>query len=263
MPDDENRQHITRSQVMQKIYSRVVMVCLLGLAMPLTAQKFSFKPFAGYYYPNMADVNSKIDSDIRRFREILEAPIPFPATFNGNIIFGGQIEYHAGEDYLFSLNISYYGEKISTGYFSADGDPAWQFDYRREVRMIDVIFNMHYYLGYSSWKRFNKYIGIGAGVAFLNAKSFTGSTHPSTPIDTEGNFSGNILSGLISVGGNYRFSDVLKLWAEFGLQYGNFGQLDGTVTSIEVPQGSKETTESSFDLTGLYLRGGLGIALPF
>ena len=248
---------------MQRIYSAVVVLCFLGLIMPLTAQKFSIKPFAGYYYPNMSDVNSKIDTDIRGFRNLLDAPIPFPGKFNGNIIFGGQIEYNASEEYLFTLNVSYYGEKVSTDYFSAESTPTWEFDYQREVRMIDVIFNMHYYLGYNSWNRFNKYIGIGAGLAFLNAKSFTASTHPSNRIDTSGDFSGNILSGLISLGGNYRLTDILKLWAEFGLQYGNFGQLDGTITTFNNPEEIPATTESSFDLTGLYLRGGLGIALPF
>lgn len=248
---------------MQKSYKRIGLLCLLVLATPLTAQKFSIKPMVGYYYPKLGEVNSKIKTDVDELRNILAAPIPSPGEFNGNIIFGGQIEYQANEEYFFNLNVSYYQEKVATDYSSVNTSPPWQLNYERDLWMVDVILNMHYYLNYSSWKRFNKYIGIGVGMMFVNATSLTFTTSPNFPVDTRGDYSGSTFTGILAIGGNYRLSKTIKFWSEFGLEYGNIGELSGKVTSPEQPEGTDAVTQSSFDLTGLFLRGGLGITLPF
>lgn len=248
---------------MQIIYKRIGLLCLLVLATPLTAQKFSIKPVIGYYYPRLAEVNSKIKVDVDGLRNILGAPIPSAGKFTGNIYFGGQIEYQANEEYFFNLNVSYYREKVAADYNSANTVPPWQLSYEREIRMVDVILNMHYYLNYSSWKRFNKYIGIGVGMMFVHARSLTFIASPDIPLDSRGEYSGNTLTGILAIGGNYRLSKTVKLWSEFGLEYGNVGELNGKVTSLEQPEETDAATQSSFDLTGLFLRGGLGITLPF
>jgi len=178
---------------MQKSYKRIGLLCLLVLATPLAAQKFSIKPMVGYYYPKLGEVNSKIKTDVDELRNILAAPIPSAGEFNGNIILGGQIEYQANEEYFFNLNVSYYQEKVATDYNSANTTPPWQLNYERDLWMVDVILNMHYYLNYSSWRRFNKYIGIGVGVMFVNAKSLTFSSNPNFLSDTRGDYSGGKL----------------------------------------------------------------------
>jgi hypothetical protein len=109
----------------------------------LFANDLTIKPLIGYYFPKMSDVNSKIDADIRGFRNIFQAPIPNPGSINGNTLFGGQIEYHFSEDYFLNLNVSHYKEKVSSKYFSATTNPSWRFDYEREVQMIDAIFSLH------------------------------------------------------------------------------------------------------------------------
>jgi hypothetical protein len=247
---------------MQKSYSIAFSLFLLMFTSILSANDITLKPLIGYYFPKMGDVNSKIDSDIRGFRNLLQAPIPHPGNINGNMIFGGQIEYHFNEDYFLNLDVSYYQEKVAAAYFSANTNPTWQFDYEREVQMVDAMLNLHYYFGYSSWRRFNKYLIIGVGLIFVNAKSWTATTNPSLLIDTRGEFSGNSLSGVLGLGGNYRLSNTFKLWGEAGLQYGNTGQLDGTVTDIGNPGGGEVTSESSFDFTGVYIRGGIGFTFP-
>jgi len=98
---------------MQKSYKRIALLCVLILVTPLAAQKFSIKPMVGYYYPKLGEVNSKIKTDVDELRNILGAPIPSAGKFNGNIIFGGQIEYQANEEYFFNLNVSYYQEKVA------------------------------------------------------------------------------------------------------------------------------------------------------
>lgn len=247
---------------MQKIEKWLCLFLVTIIFPPAVAQDFSLKLHYGYYYPSPGNVNSKIAEDIRGLRQALQAPIPSPGEFNGSGVWGGQLEYRLNEDYFINLNVSYYREKIALLYRPSP-TPFWTLDYQRELHSLDAIINLHYYFNYSTWKRFNKYLGIGVGLMFLTAKSFTASDNPDALLETRGKFSGNILSGVLAVGGHYRLSKPLRFWGEIGLQYGNFGELDGTVTTRENPQEVETVSASSFDLTGLYARAGLGIGLPF
>lgn len=248
---------------MHKIEKWLSLFLMFVSFLPAAAQNLSLKLHYGYYYPSLSNVNDNINEDIRGLRQMLQAPIPSPGEFNGSGVFGGQIEYRLNEDYFINLNVSYYQEKIALLYSPATA-PSWTLDYQRELKSIDAIVNLHYYFNYSTWKRFNKYLGIGVGLMFLNAESFTATDKPDTEqLKTRGKFSGNILSGVLAVGGHYRLSKPLLLWGEIGLQYGNFGELDGKITTLENPNEVETISASSFDLTGLYARMGLGIGLPF
>lgn len=247
---------------MQKIEKWLCLFLVLVIFPPAAAQNFSLKLHYGYYYPSLGDVNSKIEEDIRGLRRDLQAPVPSPGEFNGSGVLGGQLEYRLNEDYFINLNVSYFQEKVELQYRPSPA-PSWRLEYLRELKSIDAIINLHFYFNYSTWKRFNKYLGIGVGLMFLQAESFTGSDNPDELLETRGKFSGNILSGVLAVGGHYRLSKPLLFWGEIGLQYGNFGELDGTVTTLENPNEVETVSNSSFDLTGLYARAGLGIGLPF
>lgn len=234
----------------------------------LVGQKVFIKPLYGYYFPRMSEVNAKIANDLDGQRRKLQEAIPSPGKLNGDQLIGGQIEYYLGDDYFMNLNVSFYSEKASVEHQGGRFSTPFTFIFEREVEAYDVMFNLNYYLGYNSWKRFNKYIGIGAGLLVVNAHSLTVSTkndseHKVFPVNTRGEFSGTILSGVLALGGNLRLATGLKLWAESGLQYGNVGKLDGNITTISDPEKQAVSTESSFDLTGLYLRGGIGFSLPF
>ncbi|MCB0261103.1 MAG: hypothetical protein KDH97_16470 [Calditrichaeota bacterium] len=243
----------------RRIQQMITGMILIGCAVSLNGQNVILKPYYGYYIPRMADVNAKIDQDMDNARIFLQAPVPDAGKFDGEPIFGGQFEYHAGEDYFFNVNFFLYQEQVTTSY-QGDG---WIFNYEREVEMFDFVLNMHYYFNYNSWRRLNKYIGLGVGLLVLNANSLTFSTNSDYLSDSKGEFNSNTLTGVLSAGLNYRLSNYLQLWGEGGVQFGNFGQIDGKVSSLENPEKRDFISDSSFDMTGFFLRGGLGIGLPF
>lgn len=232
---------------------------------PLAAQTGDviIKPYLGYMTPKLSDVNDKINSDIRLASDIFNEPIPHPGELGAKSVFGAQLEYHINEELFLNVNVGFYRDQVSTSYVSIATTPESRFNYERKVSLYDVIFNVHYYLGYSSWKSFNKFIGFGVGLSFANAESLTQLNHPDLELDSRGEFSGNILSGVLAIGGDLKVANPLKFWAEFGLQFGNFGELDGTVTTLENPQRRERPTDSQFDFTGFYLRGGIAVTVGF
>ncbi|MGH1364618.1 MAG: hypothetical protein ACRBF0_13740 [Calditrichia bacterium] len=223
----------------------------------------TIKPHYGIYLPKMGDVNSKIENDIAEFRRITGQDFPDAGEISSDKMWGVQIEYHTGEDYFFNANVAFYDNTAESQFNSPLTSET--FNYKRDVEMYDFMINLHYYIGYNSWGRFNKYMGAGVGLMVLRANSITQSNFgdPSGHFDSNAEFTGNTLSGLISAGGTLRLQPALFLWAEGGVQYGNFGELDGTITRLDAPERESIISDSQFDMTGFYVRGGIGLNLPF
>ncbi len=248
---------------MQILRKFIVISVLFACSVTAFSQGVTLKPLIAYPFVRMGEVNDNIAGDIRTFRESTGAAIPSPGEFDGARTFGAQVEYHLNEDYFFNLSLSFYKETVGTQFNSTLPAPI-ELDYQREVRSYDFMLNMLYYFNYNNWKRFNKYLGIGVGLIRVNADSKTFyKIEDELLIDSEGEFTKTGLSALISAGMNYRLATLLSIWGEGGYQVSNVGQLDGKVTTIENPTRTDFTTNSSFDLSGFYIRGGLGITLPF
>ncbi len=244
------------------LFLKIGLLSLMLMATGYSQRGATIKPYYGFFIPRMNDVNGKIQNDIRMFRDIFGEQIPSPGNINGNRVFGGQIEYHLNENYFLNINFSYYQEEVSMLYLSRIETGAF-LNYSRAVELYDVIANLLYYFNYNSWRRFNTYVGIGVGLIVANAHSVTQTTYIALPLNSRGDFSGNSLSGVLSFGGNYRLAKFLYLWGEGGLLYGSMGQLDGSVTTLDNPERHNAVTTSSFDFTGIFVRAGLGIAVPF
>jgi len=239
----------------------ILLICLFSMNM---FAQVTLKPHYGLYLPKLGDVNSKISNDLSEFRRITGQPFPDAGELDEGPIWGVQIEYHTGEDYFFNANVAFYDNSVSSEYNSPTGSGE-RFNYERSIDMFDFMFNLHYYINYNSWARFNKYMGAGVGLMVLRANSITQSSFgdPTGHFDSNAEFTGNTLSGLISAGGTLRLQPALFLWAEGGVQYGNFGELDGSIRRLGSDQRETIISDSRFDLTGFYIRGGLGVNLPF
>ncbi|RMI00526.1 MAG: hypothetical protein D6681_11255 [Calditrichaeota bacterium] len=238
----------------------ILLGIFLGIS-PIMGQ-IRLKPHAGLLFPGMGDVNAKIENDIISFRQITGEPIPSPGTIGRNKFFGVQVEYQIEEDYFASLNVGYYSDAAEVDYSATAG---LRFHYLREVQLFDFMLNLHYYFNYSTWKRVNTYLGMGVGLSVANARSETFSNFGDelAQVDSRGDFAGNSLSALLGAGVDVRLSQAFSLWGELGLQYGNMGQLDGSVTTKDHPEKRDTVSQSSFDFTGIYVRAGLGVLLPF
>ncbi len=253
---------------MPENYRLLIVILSLLLIAPLTAQKVNIIPYYGYLLPRMTDVNDKIESDINGrngFQRLIGQNLPFPGEFNGEGVIGAQIEYHLNENYFASINVSYYQESVGSEFATGSTGKADRFLYEREVELYDVSINLHYYFNYSTWKRLNTYLGFGVGLYVVNAFSDTESTFSNdviNPIDTHGEFSGNALGASFALGGDLRLLKFLSLRAEGGIQFANIGQLDGSITTISNPAKQETPSQSSFDFTGLFVRGGLSITVP-
>lgn len=221
------------------------------------------KPYYGYLSPSMTDANNVLRASVALAGNLLEETIPLSEEFDGNHWYGVQLEYHLQEDLFASINAGYFRETIDQTNISQSANPAWRYRFKREVKLYDLIINLQYYINYNSWRRFNKYLGLGIGYMVLNANSLVQSDSPNLLLDSKGESTGYSLTGSLTAGFNYRLGKILKFWTEGGLQYGNFGQLDGTVRTLDNPQPRNDITETKFDLTGFFIRGGLGFGLPF
>lgn len=233
------------------------------LSAPGFSQGIILKPFIGYANPRLGEVNDNIQRDINALRQLNNDPLPPAEEFGGGKrILGLRIESHLNDDYFANVTLTFYKDDISSLY--AEALQPVSFEYRRSVQTFDVMVGLHYYFNYSEWRRFNKYLAVGAGLIQVNADSKTFyQVGQNLLFDSNGEFSTTNLSALIGVGGEMRLAKLFSLWAEGGYQVSNVGQLDGKVTTIDNPQRRDFTTEASFDLSGFYLRGGVGISLGF
>ncbi len=245
-----------------QLFRIAALLWFLGIGL-IWGQGAYLKPHYGYLFPKMSAVNNKIRADINIARQLLDPSIPAAGEIGGSPFFGGQIEYHLNEDYFFNISVEYFQDEVASRFQGGGSQAPWSFDYQREVKMYDIMFNIHYYFNYNSWQRFNKYLGVGVGVVVVDARSLTVSDHPNYLRNSRGDFSGSVLSGLFSLGGDFRIVEAFKLWAEVGYQVSSVGQLDGRITTLQNPERQDIISESSFDLTGPYVRGGIALAMPF
>ncbi len=248
---------------MQFFKKSIALSALFIFSAAAFSQGVTIKPFISHPFVRLGEVNDNIAGDIRTFRESSGAAIPSPGEFNGERTFGAQAEYHLNEDYFFNISVSFYNETVETHFDGLQPAPI-VLDYQREVRSYDFMLNLDYYFNYNNWKRFNKYLGVGVGLILVNADSKTFyKVKDELLIDSDGEFTKTGLSALLSAGMTYRLASLLSLWGEGGYQVSNVGQLDGKVTTIDNPTRTDFTTNSAFDLSGFFIRGGLGITLPF
>lgn len=240
------------------------LILVLTLAPQLRAQHISIRPHLGYYVPRMNDVNDTIENQIRVWRELLETDLSDPGKIDGGPIIGGQIQFHLNESYFIALSAAYYREKSETA-FAADDR---RFAFTREVEFLDVQLNIQYYFDYEPGTIFNKYLNLGIGVMNGQADARTINTFPASlvsgaqlpRVDTTGDFSRSSLTASITAGIDVRLASLLSLWLEGGLQFGNIGQLDGTVTRLDADP-VEDLSSTEFDFTGFFLRTGFGIGL--
>lgn len=227
------------------------------------AQSVYIKPFAMWYRPSLANVKANIDDDLNQLRNTTGLSIANDDQFSSKIIFGGEVEYHLSEDFFATIFISFYEDEVRTEAASVDKTTS-VFFYSRDLSTIDVKLNLQKYFHYSSWRKLNYYFGVGIGINQLDAGSKTTFTDGGVEvINTTGEFAGSVLSASGYLGLTLKAIDYFKIYGEAGYMVADFGQLDGKVRTVDNPQGITTLTESSFDLSGFFLRAGIGIALPF
>jgi len=239
-----------------------------AIAAPAAAQRLWLKPFYGYLRAPMSDLNNRIEEQILGWREVLETPVPFSNEINGNVAYGGEIAYDFSDSYSVSLGLYYYKEESHVRHAIPGAQTLTRFNFERSVQLYDLFFNLRYHFSETAFAGVNPYFGFGAGLAMGKAQSITQhfvddlqGNATFTLTDTRGDFDGNTTSGQIFVGVDARFNNFASLWAEGGYQAARVGQMDGT---IQRPgsQAAAFTSNTSFNYSGFYVRGGIGIALP-
>ena len=253
---------------MRKPITLVIALFAFAIAAPAAAQRLWLKPFYGYLQAPMSDLNNRIEEQIRGWREVLDAPVAFPEKINGNVAYGGEIAYDFSDNYSVSLGLYYYKEESQVRHDIPAAQTLTRFNFERSVQLYDLFFNLRYHFFEVAYAGVNPYFGFGAGLAMGKAKSITQhfvddlqGNVTFTLTDTQGDFDGNTTSGQIFLGVDARFSTFASLWAEGGYQAARVGQMDGTILRPG-SQASAFTSNTSFNYSGFYVRGGIGIALP-
>jgi hypothetical protein len=241
----------------------------LALAAPAAAQRLWIKPYYGYLKVSMTDLNNRVEDQILGWRDVLDAPVADPGKIDGNSAYGGEIALDFSDTYSAGIGIYYFKENISTRYTNLTGTALTQFAFERGVRLYDLFFNLRYYFSEPAFSPVSFYAGFGAGLAMAKASSntqhFVSDASDTTFFvftDTQGDFSGTTTSAQLMAGIEGRLGGFFLLWGEAGYQVARPGQMDGTIRRIGNEQGSAFTSNTSFNYSGFYARGGLGIALP-
>lgn len=256
---------------MKKRPSALFFFLLFLYASPSFSQRITLKPLFGYYLPKLNAVNDDIAKELPFWREFLETDLPDPGKIGGHAVYGGQLQFHFRESYFINVHVSFYRDAAETQFSDALNPSAGQFHYSRKVEFYDAILSLQYFFDYDSDNLFNTYLRIGAGVLSTNAKTETKSTFTASmvsntflpQVDTQGDFSGSTLTGIISAGMELRFTPSLTIWGEAGLQSANVGQLNGSLQRANSTAVPDYTTNTTFDFSGLFVRLGGGVGLPF
>ncbi len=253
---------------MRKTVALSVIFFVLIIAGPAAAQRLWLKPFYGYLHAPMSDVNNGIEEAIRGWSNVLDSPVPFPESIDGNAAYGGEIAYDFSDNYSISLGLYYFKEETEVRHDIPAAQALTRFNFERRVQLYDLFFNLRYHFSETAFAGLNPYFGFGAGLAMAKAQSITQHFVDDleddvtfTLTDTQGDFDGNTTSGQIFVGVDARFNNFASLWAEGGYQVARVGQMEGTVLRPGSPA-SAFTSNTSFNYSGFYLRGGVGISLP-
>jgi hypothetical protein len=242
----------------------ILSILTIAFAQQAAAQNFYLKPYAGYATVRMNDANEDMAFRVGELQKQVQQALPTPDKLNGNWVWGVQLEYHQEGNYFFNLNTWFFREKTATDYSKTSGTPQLEYHYDRQIELFDLGVGMHYYFGYSSWKRVNTYLGAGFGVGFGWLESnfaYLDDVPQNQNIDNHGDFSAATLTAVFNAGGIVRLIPEVFLQGEVGFRLANMDQLDG---KLRTTQGTFNdlTTEASYDFSGFYATAGIGFRIP-
>ena len=172
------------------------------------------QPYAGHLFGEMENANSVVKASINQASELLGEEIQSPGKFDGGQMYGLQLTYNTHSDLFININVGYHSQKLGTSQVSVLEPGSWEYRFERKVELYDVTLNLQHFLNYSSWRRLNYYLGLGAGWMMLQADSYTYSTASMLPLDSRGSFNRSIFSGNLAAGMRFRLAGLLFLWGE-------------------------------------------------
>lgn len=242
-------------------------LCLFFAAQAL-AQQISLMPYAGFFLPRLNDANQIIDEQLSIWQELLGVELPAVGDLGFNKSYGGQIYFHLRESYHLGIQAGYYSDRISTA-FQRPGNAIEEFIYRRETSFVDVNAELRYDFEGPPGRGINPFVKLGIGVLAAKAHAHTKSSFETSldgttmlpQVDTRGDFSGTTLSATLALGFIFYFDSPVFLWAESGGQAANVGTMGGTIRRLGASELPDAVSTTSFDFSGLFFRGGIGLAL--
>lgn len=149
---------LSPARIMTKFFL-ICTVLLFSLTSESGAFSFSIKPYLGYARLEMTEVDENNRYGINTLSYLVSHPLPLPESFGGNWMGGIQIDYHLENQYFLYVGSYYYREKSEVDYIDPVNNPGMQFSNKRDIELFEFSLGLQYYLGYSSWRRINVYLG--------------------------------------------------------------------------------------------------------
>lgn len=258
---------------MQKTIRYYFFVLFIAIPALSFAQSFSIKPYVGYATVQMKEVNSGIQSRVESLIGLTGVTVPQPDPFKGNIAWGVQFGYHLEDNYFLTFGTYFYSEDRTLHY--RDESLGYQviFDNMRNIKLFEASFGMKYLFSYSSWKRFNFYVGGGIGFAIGWSETFFWYSDETNFVNNKGDFSSIALSGHILGGISIRLSPSISVEPEIGYRAANLAQMEGELRFSQnfpnFPGGQEEgvdnqfITEENYNFSGFFVNIGLQYAFSF
>jgi len=258
---------------MQKALRNLIFILLIAIQGVTFAQSFSIKPYAGYATVQMKEVNAGIEARVESLTGLTGVPVPQPDPFKGNLAWGIQFGYHLEDNYYLTLDTYFFSEDSKIHY--RDESQGYQviFDNMRNIKLFEASFGMKYLFNYSSWKRFNFYVGGGIGLAIGWSETFFWYSDETNFVNNKGDFSSIALAGHIMGGLTIRFSPTISLEPEIGYRAANLAQMEGELRFSQnfpnIPGGQSEgvdnqfQTEENYNFSGFFVNIGLQFAFSF
>lgn len=255
---------------MLKLFSILAIYLLISVRIAIP-QSVKIKPYFGYSTIRMDEVNKDIKLKVDQLNEITGQSLLPPAKFNGNYAWGIQIQYHLGENYFLHLDTYYMKEKTSSVVNRGATQNRLNFDFKRQIEYFEASFGLKYYLGYSTWKRLNFYLGGGAGYGFGWTESIFRYDDSISEINNSAEFSSNSLTAYFLGGIDIRITPFLSILPEFGYRVANLKQMNGKLKIYQdfpgLPGGQIDATDHNYttiedyDFSGYFVSIGLGFIL--
>ena len=222
---------------------------------PRAALRFN----VGWGLQDLGDINKGIEDDERVFHSY-GIPVDWD-TFGGAIELGAGADVWVTDAISLGATVGWQKSSVENLYSDISGSVSDKID----LKLVDVSGTLTFWAPAAQ----GLFVGASAGMAFGWADSQAKLRifgDPSSDIDLNGEFAGEGLSVGAFLGYQGRIGTNGLIFGMAGYRHRNLGEFDGTVC---IPSGECVDAQPSnnagqamdFDFSGLYVRGGFGLAL--
>ncbi len=226
---------------------------------PDSAPRAAFRFGVGWGLQDLGDLNKGIEDDERIFHSY-GIPVDWD-TFGGALEISGGADVWVTDAISLGATVGLQQSSVQNLYSDISGSVSDNID----LKLVDVSATLTFWAPAAQ----GLFVGASLGKAFGWADSRTKLRiygEPSSNIDLDGEFSGEGLSVGVFLGYQGKMGKNGLIYGMAGYRHRNLGEFDGTLCTpsgecVDAKPSNNAGQAMDFDFSGLYIRGGFGLAL--